>query len=222
MIVGNYKVVTTPTGRWRENCYLVRHVPTGDLVLIDPGDDAHLILKAIEDEGSQLKLIILTHAHHDHVGAVKAVCEKFKMHFYVHKDDVKLLNRAPTYALAFEKKTIEISKNYRLLGSEDLVWGGERINVMNLPGHTQGGVCFHFGGIAFTGDTLLNEFIGRTDLPGADAAALAKSITTMLSTLPDDTLLFPGHGKPWTVATSTRWWESQQDSAREYREESDI
>ncbi len=222
MIVGNYKVVTTPTGRWRENCYLVRHVPTGDLVLIDPGDDAHLILKAIEDEGSQLKLIILTHAHHDHVGAVKSVCEKFQMHFYLHKDDVKLLNRAPTYALAFEKKTIEISKNYRLFGSDDLNWGGERINLMNLPGHTQGGVCFHFGGIAFTGDTLLNEFIGRTDLPGADAAALAKSITTMLSTLPDDTLLFPGHGKPWTVAAATRWWESQQDSAREYREESDI
>jgi hydroxyacylglutathione hydrolase len=222
MIVGNYKVVTTPTGRWRENCYLVRHVPTGDLVLIDPGDDAHLILKAIEDEGSQLKLIILTHAHHDHVGAVKSVCEKFQMHFYLHKDDVKLLNRAPTYALAFEKKIIEISKNYRLLGSEDLVWGGEYINMMNLPGHTPGGICFHFGGIAFTGDTLLNEFIGRTDLPGADAAALGKSVTSMLSTLPDDTLLFPGHGKPWTVATATRWWENQQEGAREYREESDI
>jgi glyoxylase-like metal-dependent hydrolase (beta-lactamase superfamily II) len=222
MIVGNYKVITIPTGRWRENCYLVRHVPTGDLMLVDPGDDSHLILKAIDDEGSQLKLIILTHAHHDHVGAVKAVCEKFQLHFYLHKDDVKLLNRAPTYALAFEKKIIEISKNYRLLGSEDLVWGGEKINLMNLPGHTQGGVCFHFGGIAFTGDTLLNEFIGRTDLPGADAAALAKSITTLLNTLPDDTLLFPGHGKPWTVATATRWWENQQESACEYREESDI
>ena len=222
MIVGNYKVVTTPTGRWRENCYLVRHLPTGDLVLVDPGDDVHMILKAIEAEGSQLKLIILTHAHHDHVGAVKAVCEKFQMHFYLHKDDVKLLNRAPTYALAFERKIIEISKNYRLLGSEDLIWGGEYINMMNLPGHTPGGMCFYFGGIAFTGDSLLNEFIGRTDLPGADAAALGKSVTNMLSTLPDDTLLFPGHGKPWTVAIATRWWENQQENAREYRENSDI
>jgi hydroxyacylglutathione hydrolase len=222
MIIGDYRVVTIPTGRWRENCYLVRHVPTGDLVLVDPGDDSHLILKAIEDEGSRLRLIVLTHAHHDHVGAVKAVCEKFEMHFYLHKDDVKLLNRAPTYALAFEKKKIEISKNYRLLGSEDLVWAGDTINVLNLPGHTGGSVCFYFGGIAFTGDTLLNEFIGRTDLPGADAAELGKSITNMLRTLPHGTLLFPGHGRPWTVTAATRWWEVQQEGAREYREESDI
>lgn len=110
MIVGNYKVVTTPTGRWRENCYLVRHVPTGDLVLIDPGDDAHLILKAIEDEGSQLKLIILTHAHHDHVGAVKSVCEKFQMHFYLHKDDVKLLNRAPPMLWLLKKRLLRFRK----------------------------------------------------------------------------------------------------------------
>jgi glyoxylase-like metal-dependent hydrolase (beta-lactamase superfamily II) len=222
MIIGEYKVVTTPTGRWRQNCYLVRHVPTSDLLLIDPGDDAHLILKAIENEGSQLKHIILTHAHHDHVGAVKAVCEKFKMHFYLNKDDEKLLNRASIYALAFEKKIIEISKNYRPFNGEELVWGGEKINMMHLPGHTQGGMCFFFGGIAFTGDTLLNEFIGRTDLPGADAATLAKSITTMLSTLPGDTLLFPGHGKPWTVAAATRWWEVQQEGAREYRNKGDI
>lgn len=222
MNIGDYRVVTTPTGRWRENCYLVRHVPTGDLVLVDPGDDSHLILKAIEAEGSKLRLIVLTHAHHDHVGAVKAVCEKFQMHFYLHKDDVKLLHRAPTYALAFEKKKIEISKNYRLLGSEDLVWGGDAINVMSLPGHTGGSVCFYFGGIAFTGDTLLNEFIGRTDLPGSDAVELGKSITNMLRTLPHDTLLFPGHGRPWTVAAANSWWEVQQEGAREYREESDI
>lgn len=222
MIVGDYNIVTIPTGRWRENCYLVRHISTGDLVLVDPGDDAHLILNAIEDEGAKLRLVILTHAHHDHIGAVKAVCEKFQLYFYLHKAEVKLLNRASTYALAFEKKNIQISKNYRLFGSEDLVWGGEAINVMHLPGHTPGSVCFYFGGIAFTGDTLLNEFIGRTDLPGADVATLGKSITYMLRTLPPETLLFPGHGKPWTVAAATRWWEKQQTSAREYREESDI
>jgi hydroxyacylglutathione hydrolase len=209
MTVGDYNVVNIPTGRWRENCYLVRHTPSGDLLLIDPGDDADLILEAIESAGSKLRLILLTHAHHDHVGAVKTISEKFGVPFFLHKDDLKLLKRAPTYALAFEKKNIEISRNYRFLGTEELVWAGATIEILHLPGHTPGGVCFHFAGLAFTGDTLLHEFIGRTDLPGADATALGQSVTSMLNFFSEDTILFPGHGKPWTVATATRWWSKQ-------------
>jgi len=222
MIIGNYKITTTPTGRWRENCYLVRHIPSGDLLLIDPGDDADTILQAIDREGSRLKLVLLSHAHHDHVGAVKAITRHFNINFHLHRDDVKLLKRAPMYALAFEKKDLEVSDNYRLLGTGDLPWSGDDIQVIHLPGHTPGGVCYHFSGIAFTGDTLLNEFIGRTDLPGSDPVILNNSINTLLNSLPGEALLFPGHGQPWTVAEATRWWHMQQSNAREYREEGDI
>jgi hydroxyacylglutathione hydrolase len=222
VIKGDYKIVTIQTGRWRQNCYLVRHIPSGDLLLIDPGSDDSLIIDNIESEGARLKLILLTHAHHDHVGAVKAVSEAYQLPFYLRQEEVRLLNRAPTYALAFENKVIRISKNYKLLGSENLVWSGAQIGFMHLPGHTPGGMCFHFEGFAFTGDTLLNEFVGRTDLPGANPLILGRSISNMLNALAEDTILFPGHGKPWTVAMATDWWNRQKGASQEYRKESDL
>jgi glyoxylase-like metal-dependent hydrolase (beta-lactamase superfamily II) len=189
---------------------LVRHIPSGDLIIIDPGEDSNSILDKIENEGSKLKLVLLTHGHYDHVGAVKPICEKFDIPFFLHKDDARLLNRAPTYALAFENKSIEISKNYRFLGADNLEWAGEEINVMHLPGHTPGSVCYYFGGMAFTGDIILKDYIGRTDLPGANSIALQKSISSLLNSLPSNTSLFPGHGESWLVSEAAAWWESQQ------------
>ncbi len=222
MIIGDYLILTIPTGAWRQNCYLIKHIHSGELTLVDPGSDSDLILEKIKIEGAKLKFVLLTHAHHDHVGALKSVCDEFNMHFYIHKDDVKLLNRAPTYAFLFEHKKLEISKNYQLLEEQSIFWGREMITVTHLPGHTPGGVCYSFGGMAFTGDTLLNEYIGRTDLPGSNQVALKKSVDKILNILSGETLLFPGHGRPWTVNDAKSWWRSQQLSPSEYRLKGDI
>jgi glyoxylase-like metal-dependent hydrolase (beta-lactamase superfamily II) len=222
MNIGAYKVITIPTGAWRQNCYLIKHMQNEELVLIDPGSDADDILEKINKEGAKLKLVLLTHAHHDHVGAVKSICEKFNIHFYVHKDDVKLLKRAPNYAFIFERKHLEISKNYQLLEENSMEWGEDVINIDHFPGHTPGGVCYSFGNMAFTGDTLLNEYIGRTDLPGSDPFILKISVDRMLNSLSGDTLLFPGHGRPWTVNDAKSWWRSQKLSPTEYRLKGDF
>ena len=132
----------------------------------------------------------------------------------MHKDDARLLKSAPNYALAFEKKSVEISKNYLFLGADNLEWSGEQINVMHLPGHTPGSVCYYFGGMAFSGDILLKDYVGRTDLPGSDGRALEKSISNMLGSLPNGTLIFPGHGEPWSVSEATAWWDSTQSINR--------
>jgi hydroxyacylglutathione hydrolase len=222
MLINDFKITTIPTGRWRENCYLVHHVPTANLMLIDPGDNADQILAAIDIEGGQLSLILLTHAHHDHVGALKPICEKFNLHFFIHPLDVKLLRRAPMYAMTFENKIIEISTNYKLLAATELEWAGCLVKVIHVPGHTAGGLCYSFCGIAFTGDTLLNRMVGRTDLPGASVDELSTSINRILSQVPTGAVLFPGHGKPWTIGEACEWWELNKYSIPEYREESAI
>jgi len=210
MILGNCKIITIQTGRLAQNCYVIRHIPSGNLLLIDPGADAHLILDAIKREGSRLRHILLTHAHYDHVGALKEISEKFELHFFLHEKDIKLLNRAPTYALAFEKKILKISRNYQFY-KDYLSSTVGRVHVINLPGHTPGGVCLHLKGFAFTGDLLLNDSFGHiTDLPGFDALELDKSITKMFSLLPANTILFPGHGKPWTVDMAKNCWINQR------------
>ena len=210
MILGDYKIITITTGRLRQNCYLVQHSPSKDLLLIDPGDKGHHILEIVKSVGSRLKHILLTHAHYDHVGAVKEVSDTFHLPFMMHKDDVKLFNRAPMYALAFEKKSLEISKNYCFFGDEALTWGGHSIQILNLPGHTPGGVCIYFDNLAFTGDILLKGFLTHKDLPGANIEDLHSSIRKMLGFLDSDTLLFPGHGRPWSLNEAAQWWHEQQ------------
>ena len=106
--VGDVTITTIVTGaRWAENCYLVSHSPSGDQVLIDPGGNADAIVQAVLDGAGPLNHILLTHAHHDHVGAVAAVCRRFGLACAVHKADVRLLRHAPLYALSFARQEIE-------------------------------------------------------------------------------------------------------------------
>ncbi len=206
MILNSYKIITIKTGRLRQNCYLIRHNPSNDLLLIDPGSDSTQILDAIEREGSKLKLILLTHGHYDHMGAIKIISEKFKLPFFIHQDDLKLFTRAPMYALAFEKKMLEISKNHRFFSQEKMVWSGDPIHIMHIPGHTPGSVCIRVMNFAFTGDTLLREFPNNINLPGENLAELYISVERILTTLEVDTILFPGHGDSWSLGEAAKWW----------------
>ncbi len=216
MIIANYKITTVKTGKWRQNCYIVQHLPSKELLLIDPGDEFSAIQSALEHQNGTLRHIILTHAHHDHVGALKEICDTYGIAFIFHRDDLKILKRAPMYALAFESKVIQPADRYQFLESADLGWAGDQIRHVHTPGHTQGGTCYYFGGIAFTGDTLLNRRIGRTDLPGAKPAILASSVDCLMDTLPGDFMVYPGHGDPWVVADARSWWGIHRKAPPEY------
>ena len=218
MILGDYKIITIKTGRLSQNCYLIRHNLSEDLLLIDPGDDAHHILEIIEREGSRLKFILLTHAHYDHVGAIKIISEKFQLPFFMHKDDLKLFNRAPTYALAFENKSLEISKNYLFFDKEKMNLNGHEISITHVPGHTPGGVCIQVANFAFTGDTLLKEFPSQINLPGENLSELRVSIEKILTTLKSDAILFPGHGRAWSVEEASKWWSMNQPVTHGFKE----
>jgi hydroxyacylglutathione hydrolase len=204
--INEYKVITITSGLLRQNCFLVKHIPSGDLLLIDPGGAVPDIINTINEEGGNLKLVLLTHAHFDHVGGIKPICETYKLPFWIHSADIKLLKRAPIYAISMEKRVIEISSNYKFIEGPIVEWGGDTIEIIYTPGHTQGSVCFRFSKMIFTGDVILTEQDNKLKLPGFDDTYLTESITGILNELPADTILFPGHGKSETMESIILWW----------------
>lgn len=217
--LGNYRIVTIVTGdSWKENCYLVSHLPSAEMALIDPGDDSDSIIQAVLESGARLRHILLTHAHHDHVGAAAALCQRFRLECNVHKDDARLLRHAPVYAMRFARKQIELPAPFHVFEDQPALQLGERsVQVIHTPGHTLGSVCYHFGGFVFTGDTLLYQCLGRTDLPGGDATLLAASVSRLVECLPASTIMFPGHGRLWTLGEAQIWWQGVAASPPQLR-----
>lgn len=216
--LGDYRITKIVTGQyWMENCYLVSHLPSGEQALIDPGENADSIVQAVLDNGTQLRYIFLTHAHHDHVGAVAALCRRFDLPCRVHKDDLRLLRHAPMYALRFAHKQIQAADRIEIFDEQiSFSLGKQQIRVIHTPGHTSGSVCFSFDNFVFTGDTLMNQHIGRTDLPGGDPALLASSVNQLLAYLSGETILFPGHGEPWPLEQAHIWWKKVAGSPPEF------
>ena len=207
---GALTVTTIVTGTWRENCYVVSDDATRAALVFDPGDDAADILAVIDELNLHVERILLTHAHFDHVGGALALIERTGAPCEVHSADIKLFRRAPLYAMAFEKRRIELPEAVATFeeGAEYRV--GEAVfRALLTPGHTPGSVCFVGSDFVVSGDTLLREAIGRTDLPGGDGVALLSSIEMLLARMPDAMVLFAGHGKPWSFGEARAWWQSR-------------
>lgn len=219
--IGSSTVFTIKTGRWKQNSYVVYNNESSKLVVVDPGGEDEKIVQCVEELKGSIDGIYLTHAHHDHVGGLNHLCEKYDMNFLIHKSDFKIFRRAPTFALLFESRELLIPKNRECFYKEDIFINRDENGVMCIetPGHTGGGVIVDCGDVAFTGDTLLNKMVGRTDLPGACPNLLAGSITNFLEKLDNQIELFPGHGDSWTVEQALVWWKDNQNVAPEYREE---
>lgn len=220
--MGEYQITTFVTGgAWKENCYLIRHRESDELAIIDPGADDSQIASFAQSQGGAVRHILLTHAHHDHVGAVAALARQFGVPCRVHRGDVRLLHHAPMYAWRFAQKKIELPKPYDAL--EDvpvLQLGGQPIEVLHTPGHTSGSVCYAVGGTVFTGDTLLYQHVGRVDLPGSDVRLIKPSIDCLMQRLSPDTIVLPGHGRPWSMREAQSWWATAADSLPQYTEPS--
>lgn len=212
---GDVSIETFVTGTWRENCYFVTDRSASETAVIDPGDDHERLIAYIEERGYRVTLILLTHAHYDHVGAVVALSEHTGLPCQVHRDDQKLLKRAPLYALSFEKKKIPLPTAIEVFDDCAKFELGSRVfESVPCPGHTPGGTCFRLENALFVGDTILVEKRGRTDLPGGDAETLEASITALLGSFDGEFAIFPGHGNPWTLAEARRWWSEQRSGEK--------
>jgi hydroxyacylglutathione hydrolase len=190
-------------GPFATNCYIVGSEETKQGIIIDPGDDAAAILGRVADLGLDIKMLVLTHGHIDHVGALKAVKEATGAEMAIHADDAKSLR-----GLRGVLQSIIVPGLFyplppppeRLLRDGDsLDVGGLHFEVLHTPGHTPGGICLLGEGVVFSGDTLFNYGIGRTDLPGGSYHRLVESIRSRLLALPDNTVVYPGHGPETTI-----------------------
>jgi hydroxyacylglutathione hydrolase len=194
-------------GLFAENPYLLTCSETKQAILIDPGDEADTLWQAILDADVQLQAIVLTHAHLDHVGAVEAIRERANVPVYLHPDDNELLAAVPFQGRMFGIKADPVRPAERQLAHGDRLKVGKiEFEVLHTPGHSPGGVCFYAASqnTLIAGDTLFYRSIGRTDLPGGDAATLLRSIQTQLWPLPDVVRVYPGHGPVTTIGEEKR------------------
>lgn len=192
------KIIQRVTGPVSVNTYLVINEQTGECVLVDPGGNAGELEAVMAEEGAQLKAILLTHGHFDHIGAC-AFFQRKGVPVYIHQSDAGMLCSAANLGAAMGCPVEPLHADFELKGGETLELAGMKFQVLHTPGHTRGGVCYVAERTIFSGDTLFCESVGRTDFPGGDTATLMESISGRLMTLPDSLEIYPGHGYPSTI-----------------------
>jgi len=194
------RIVALTNGPFAENCYLVADPQTREAVAVDPGEEADLFLARLRTEGWTLRAIWLTHAHLDHVAGIAAVCTATGAPVWLHPGDRPLYDHAPSQAMAFGLRLDPLPPPDReFAAGEPARVGGLSFDVLHTPGHSPGSVSLAGHGVVFVGDVLFAGSIGRTDLPGGDAGTLLASIRDTLYALPDDTVVYAGHGPATTI-----------------------
>jgi hydroxyacylglutathione hydrolase len=192
-------------GPFQANCYVVWG-PERRALVIDPGADAAVISGFLDARGLDVAAYLLTHGHVDHISALAEVSAKHPAPYAIHALDLKwafdgLNELAPYYSTPRRPAgTLQTLEDGRTLAN-----GGLGCAVIGTPGHSPGGVCFHFpdDGVLFSGDTLFQGTVGRTDLPGGDGRTLAQSLRK-LAQLPPGTRILPGHGPETSLAEEFR------------------
>lgn len=192
-------IVVGPLG---VNCYLLWNPATLDALVVDPGDDAPEILIACQRRGVQVRGILLTHAHVDHIRGVGAVAAACHAPVLLAAADWPMY-RSPANCLL---PWVAAAENLPEPSAVSATLPGLEFETIPTPGHTPGGVCYHFpaSGLVLTGDTLFAGSIGRTDFPGGDHETLQRSLQHLLHMLPPLTRVFPGHGEPTTIGDERR------------------
>jgi hydroxyacylglutathione hydrolase len=195
-------------GPLASNCYIVGSSSSKQGMIIDPGAEAGTILRTVQQMGLSISLIVVTHAHIDHIDALRAVKERTNAQFAIHEAEKELLSTAPPMGV-LASLGLTAFKPYPQ--PDKLLKDGDRIDVGDLhfevlytPGHSPGGICLLGHGVVFSGDTLFNFGIGRTDFPGGSYERLMTSIHEKLMVLPDETIVYPGHGPATTIGDERR------------------
>lgn len=199
------RVIPILNGQFAENCYLVAEAGSSEAVIIDPGEEPELFLAKAGAEGLTIGEIWLTHGHIDHVSGVADIKAATGAPILLHPADRPLYDNLPQQAGWFGLRVGPPPPIDRQLSHGGaLLLGSTSFAVRHTPGHSPGSVCFVGPGLVIGGDVLFQGSIGRTDLPGGDHARLLRSIREELLVLPDDTIVYPGHGPRTTIGAERR------------------
>jgi hydroxyacylglutathione hydrolase len=194
------KVVRIPAGIYAANCYLVYSENNKEAIVIDPGGDVDDIIAQIESLNLNIKYILLTHGHGDHIAGIDGLKQYVNVPVAVHKDDEYLLKSGKdNLSSMMAMGTIELSPDILLNEGDKISFGDLKAEIIHTPGHTPGGISIKIEDSLFTGDTLFAGSIGRTDFPGSSFESIISSIKDKLLIYPDDTIVYPGHGPSSTI-----------------------
>jgi glyoxylase-like metal-dependent hydrolase (beta-lactamase superfamily II) len=198
------KVDRLVLGEFENNCYIVRNNDSAtECLVIDTALDVRELPAFLDQHKLSPAAVILTHGHIDHIAGVNALRKKFpSILIYIHKLDSEMLGDADVNLSIMAGSSFTAGKADRLIDEGDTIdKAGIRLRVIHTPGHTPGGICLYAekDGIIFVGDTLFAGSIGRTDFPNGDMKKLIEGIKHKLLVLPDDTVVYPGHGPETTI-----------------------
>ncbi|MDO4266927.1 MAG: MBL fold metallo-hydrolase [Eubacteriales bacterium] len=200
--MSDFRIQTCVLGMVSTNTYIIYRKGGREAVLVDPADNAPYLLNKCRELGVEPSAVVLTHGHFDHIMAVEDICRSFPCRVYASADEAALLedpDQNLSVPMGMERTAVE---------ADELVRDGQVLNLLGLewkviatPGHTAGSVCYYIPeeSVLISGDTLFAESLGRTDLPTGSAQQIIRSITEKLFMLPDDTMVYPGHGDPTTI-----------------------
>jgi len=192
-------------GEYQTNCYVLRNSETAaDCLIIDTGLEAGELIDFLDEHKLNPVAVVLTHGHADHITGVAILREKFPdIKVYIHRLDAKMLSEPQSNLSAFAGGCFSTEPADFSLEESDMVEeAGIKLEVLHTPGHTQGGICLYSKdeGVVFVGDTLFAGSVGRTDFPGGSMEQLVKAIRQKLFVLPDETIVYPGHGLVTKIA----------------------
>lgn len=192
-------------GQLDVNCYILGCKETKEAAIIDPGGDADEIINTVNRLGVKPKYIICTHGHADHIGAVSQIKNATGAKVLIHSADAEMFTDPQKNLSAFLGANIVLQPADQLLAEGDTVkLGNLDLEIVNVPGHTKGGICIKVEDVIFSGDTLFAGSIGRSDFPGGSHTQLIKGIKEKILTLPGQTKVYPGHGPDTTVEQEKR------------------
>jgi len=192
-------------GPLENNTYILACQSTRHCAIVDVGFEAEVVIRKVRGAGLDVRLLLNTHAHYDHVAGMRAVQDELGGEYWLHPADRPLLERLSEQGAAFGFPAAAPPRDvHDLEDGQRITLGDEQLEVIHTPGHSPGGVCFRRSGDLWVGDTLFAGSVGRTDLPGASFEQLERSIRNRIFPLGDDVRCLPGHGAATTVGEERR------------------
>ena len=197
--MSDLKIGRLMLGICQTNCYFVYREGSHDVIFFDPADKGDYIYESLREKGFQVKGILLTHGHFDHIWGTNKLRELSGAPIYAYEEEKVLCEDAVTNV------SDQVGRPYTV--NEEITIAGMTCRLIATPGHTVGSCCYYFeeAGILVAGDTLFQESVGRTDLATGSMSALVRSIKDRLFVLPDETKVYPGHGEVTTIGEEKKY-----------------
>ncbi|MDO5423551.1 MAG: MBL fold metallo-hydrolase [Eubacteriales bacterium] len=205
--MSTFRIEKMVLGMIRTNCYFLINEDTKETVFVDPADGANWISAQVEKEGLSPAAVLLTHGHFDHTGAAESLRRKYGIKIYMLEEEVPVAEDPMKNLSGQWAKPFGLTADVLVKNGQVLELAGFSIGVIHTPGHTVGSACFYLPEekVLFSGDTIFQESVGRTDFPTGSAAALSRSVKGLLATLPEDVQIYPGHEGETDVAHEKRY-----------------